>query len=125
MTPFGQLPMLCVDGTVISQSRTIARYVAVENGLAGKNAMENAQMDEIVDALSDATELQYNAYLFEKDETKKAQLQKDFNEKTLPTLIKNIDRRLTELADQSLVKANCKLNALMERVASQPNIKKW
>ena len=43
-----------------------SRYLANEHGLAGKNALENGLMDEIVDALSDATEKQYNAYLFEK-----------------------------------------------------------
>lgn len=149
MTPFGVLPLLCVDGTVLSQSKTIARYVAAENGLAGKNSMENAQMDEIVDALGDATELQYNAYLFEKDEAKKAQLQKDFNEKTVPTLVKNIERRLVErggewlvggrlswadimtyhffveLPDQTAVKASCKISSLVKRVGDQPNIKAW
>merc|ERR1711872_882211 len=109
MTPFGVLPLLCVDGTVLSQSKTIARYVAAEHGLAGKNSMENAQMDEIVDALADATELQYNAYLFEKDEAKKAQLQKNFNDKTVPTLIK----------------ASCKISSLVKRVGDQPNIKAW
>jgi len=149
VTPFGVLPLLCVDGTVVSQSRTIARYLAHEHGLAGANALENAQMDEIVDALADAIDAQYAAYLFEKDETKKAQLQKDFNEKTLPPLIKNIERRLTErggeylvggklswadicvyhfateLPDQTQVKASCKVSGLVQRVGNQPNIKKW
>merc|ERR1712107_851201 len=55
-TPFGVLPILCVDGTKICQSMTIARYCGHAYGLGGKNAMENAQMDEIVDAVSDFTE---------------------------------------------------------------------
>jgi len=148
-TPFGVLPLLCVDGTVVSQSRTIARYLAVENGLAGTNALENAQMDEIVDALADALDVQYAAYLFEKDETKKVELQKNFNETTLPTVIKNVERRLcerggewlvgnrlswadiwayhffAELPDQTRVKASAKISCLVQRVANQPNIKKW
>ena len=58
--------MLCVDGVEIAQSMTIARYCAAKFGLAGSNALENAQMDEVVDAISEATEKQYNAFLFEK-----------------------------------------------------------
>ena len=65
-TPFGQVPLLEVDGEQISQSIAIARYCAKEFGLAGKTTFEAAQMDEIVDALQDALEKQYNAYLFEK-----------------------------------------------------------
>ena len=42
------------------------RYLANAHGLGGRNALESGLMDEIVDALSDATEKQYNAYLFEK-----------------------------------------------------------
>merc|ERR1712198_512226 len=86
---------------------------------------------------------------FEKDEAKKAQLQKDFNDKTVPTLIKNIERRLVErggewlvggrlgwadimtyhffveLPDQTAVKASCKISSLVKRVGDQPNIKAW
>ena len=55
------------DGDVeIAQSMTIARYIANKHGLGGNNAMESAQMDEIVDTLSDATNKQYDAFLFEK-----------------------------------------------------------
>ena len=42
------------------------RYLANAHGLGGKTALESGLMDELVDALSDATEKQYNAYLFEK-----------------------------------------------------------
>ena len=58
--------VLTVDGVEIAQSMTIARYCANKYGLAGSTALDNAQMDEVVDAISDATEKQYNAYLFEK-----------------------------------------------------------
>jgi len=50
---YGQLPMLTVDGETIYQSMAIARYLAKLYGLGGANAMENAQIDEVVDALSD------------------------------------------------------------------------
>ena len=44
----------------------LSRYLANAHGLGGKTAVESAQMDEVVDAISEATEKQYNAYLFEK-----------------------------------------------------------
>eukprot|EP00088_Acartia_fossae_P002512 TRINITY_DN11019_c0_g1_i1.p1 TRINITY_DN11019_c0_g1~~TRINITY_DN11019_c0_g1_i1.p1 ORF type:complete len:239 (-),score=92.10 TRINITY_DN11019_c0_g1_i1:683-1297(-) len=148
-TPYGQLPVLLDDGVEIAQSMTIARYCANKFGLGGKTPMEVAQMDEIVDALSDATEAQYKAFLFEKDEAKKAELQKTFTDTTLPAVFKNLEKRLdqrggeyfaagrlswadivfyhfvAELPNKEAVKAFPKLNALYEKVANLPKIKSW
>jgi len=112
-TPYGQLPVLCDDGVEIAQSMTIARYCAAKFGLAGSNALENAQMDEVVDAISEATEKQYNAFLFEKDEAKKAELQKKFNEEVLPTLFKNLEKRLGERGGEYMAanKLSCRRNS--------------
>jgi len=148
-TPFGQLPTLCVDGQEFSQSMTIARYLANEHGLAGKNALDNGLMDEIVDALSDATEKQYNAYLFEKDEKKKEELQAAFKDTVLPALLKSTEKILvsrggdylvggalswadimlynfcSEIPDKSATEAFSKVHALVAKVGDLPNIKKW
>jgi glutathione S-transferase len=147
-TPYGQLPVLCDNGVEIAQSMTIARYCANKYGLAGSNALENAQMDEIVDTVSDGTEKQYNAFLFEKDETKKAELQKTFNDEILPNLFKALEKRLgergeffaanklswadiifyhfaAELPDKEVIKGYPKLDALFNKVANQPKIKSW
>ena len=43
-TPCGQLPVLCYNGTEIGQSMTIARFLAKEFGLAGKNNLEVARL---------------------------------------------------------------------------------
>nr|CAD7570489.1 unnamed protein product [Timema californicum] len=51
--PFGVLPVLEVDGKVVGQSVAIARYLAKEFGLAGKDAWESLQCDMLVDTLSD------------------------------------------------------------------------
>ncbi|XP_078355360.1 glutathione S-transferase S1-like, partial [Oculina patagonica] len=73
--PFGQLPVLEVDGKVIAQSFSICRFVANEVGLAPPTNLEKAQADMIVDGCSD-----FGAKLipprFEKDEAKKAELMK-------------------------------------------------
>lgn len=148
-TPYGQLPVLKDGDVEIAQSMTIARYVANKFGLGGNNPLESAQMDEVVDALSDATEKQYNAFLFEKDETKKAALQKAFNEEVLPNTFKNLEKRIegrggeymaagrlswadimfyhfaAELPDKEVIKGYAKLNALFNKVANLPKIKSW
>jgi prostaglandin-H2 D-isomerase / glutathione transferase len=51
--PLGQVPVLEYDGTEISQSLTIARFLAREFGLAGKTNLEQAQADMIIDAGND------------------------------------------------------------------------
>ena len=51
--PFGQLPVLEVDGITIGQSMAIARYLANEYGIAGTSNMVKAQVDEVVDVIND------------------------------------------------------------------------
>ena len=41
------------NGTTITQSMAIARFLAKEFNLAGKNRMEEAQADMIVDCITD------------------------------------------------------------------------
>ena len=45
-----------VDGEVIAQSTSIARFLAKEFGLAGKDHLEQAQADMIVDTCNDIVE---------------------------------------------------------------------
>ena len=50
----GQLPYLVIDGeTKLAQSITIARYLARKFNLAGKNEIEEAKADALVDTISD------------------------------------------------------------------------
>ena len=51
--PFGQIPVLEVDGEMIGQSTSIARFLAKEFQLAGKDNLEQAQADMVVDACND------------------------------------------------------------------------
>ena len=51
--PFGQLPVLEVDGNTICQSMAIARYLASECGIAGSSGLVKAQVDEVVDVVND------------------------------------------------------------------------
>jgi len=52
-TPFGKLPILEIDGVTLGESKAICRYVAKKVGLAGKNDIEDAQIDAIVDVMAD------------------------------------------------------------------------
>ncbi|CAB61106.1 glutathione transferase [Caenorhabditis elegans] len=52
-TPFGQVPVLYVDGFEIPQSAAIIRYLANKFGYAGKTPEEQAWADAIVDQFKD------------------------------------------------------------------------
>ena len=52
-TPFGQLPLMTVDGVTISQSFAMARWLAREFDLMGKDSGEAAQVDMIADTVAD------------------------------------------------------------------------
>jgi len=51
--PFGQLPVLEVDGKMLAQSHTIERYLARTFGLTGKDDWESAKCDMLVDGFAD------------------------------------------------------------------------
>ncbi len=52
-TPFGLLPNLEVDGQVIAESIAICRFIAKKVGLYGSDPLEQAQIDMVIDNLSD------------------------------------------------------------------------
>ena len=51
--PLGVMPVLDYDGEIISQSKTIARFLAKEFGIAGKTNLQQAKADMIVDCVTD------------------------------------------------------------------------
>jgi glutathione S-transferase len=57
--PLGQIPVLEFDGQVLSQSLTIARFLAKEFGLAGKTNLEQAQADMVIDTGNDLDNSKY------------------------------------------------------------------
>jgi len=96
-TPYGALPVLEVDGKMVAGSGPIARYLAEEHGLAGSNAFENAEIAGIVDVLHDFLQKGIPISPFgEKDETRKAELKKEFEEKDMPRYLGTLEKRVTE-----------------------------
>ncbi|CAJ0605917.1 unnamed protein product [Cylicocyclus nassatus] len=53
--PFGQMPVLDIDGKQLAQSAAIARFLARKFGFAGKTPYEEAVVDSIVDQFKDFT----------------------------------------------------------------------
>jgi len=89
-TPWGSLPVLEVDGKAIGQSMTIARYVAREAGLTGKNSMEQALIDSVVDTVTDLREKMVEAHF--KPEDQKPAAQKDLMQKVIPGTLPNLEK---------------------------------
>lgn len=96
-TPLGCLPILEVDEKQIAGSIPIARYVAEKHGLAGENALENAQLAGINDVLQDI-QIQLFKFFFEKDEAKKAVLQKEFLENSAPKHLNLLEKQIKKNA---------------------------
>lgn len=61
--PFGMLPILEIDGKSVGQSNAIARYLARQYGLAGKNEWESLQCDALVDTLGDLKQGKHILYV--------------------------------------------------------------
>jgi len=92
--PFGQLPVLEVDGVKLGQSKACTRYLARKFNFAGKTEFEQAQVDMVVDCLEDIV-FPLGAIFNEQDETKKAELKKKYVEEQLPAYLTFLEKLLT------------------------------
>lgn len=52
-TPFGQLPILEIDGKTYSQTLPICRYLAKQQNLSGKTDLDSLEIDAVAAALHD------------------------------------------------------------------------
>lgn len=64
-SPFGKAPVLEVDGGKLKacQSVAICRYLGRQAGIAGKDALEDLNIDIIVDVVQDVRQRKYNLIL--------------------------------------------------------------
>jgi glutathione S-transferase len=89
-TPIGQMPVLEFNGTKIPQSISIARFLAKQFNLAGKDNFEQVKTDAVVDTINDLVAA-FMPSRQEKDETKKQELLKKFKTEELPKHLQNLD----------------------------------
>lgn len=151
-TPFGQLPVLRVDGHEICQSHTIARYLAREFGLAGKTSLEQARTDMVVECIDDMMRTIMPAFR-EKNEAKKNAMRRTYADE-LPVFMGMMEKLLIsnnggdeyfvgdEMTWADLAVMNCwhwipgfgvtpelakypKLNEHKKRIESQPQVADW
>lgn len=91
-TPIGQVPYLEIDNTKLPQSLSIARYLAREYNLVGKNNLEAAKADAIVDTCIDLmTAFYYKVHLITNLPAKDAAL-KAFLIEDAPQGLSNIEK---------------------------------
>jgi glutathione S-transferase len=88
--PLGQMPVLEVDNVKLPQSMAIARFLAKQFGLAGRDNLEQAKVDAVVDT-SIALAMKYIPVHFEPDEDKKKVEMTKFLADELPKHLRNFE----------------------------------
>ena len=88
--PFGQLPVLSIDGQLFGQSISIARYLAEKFGFAGKTDLEKLRADMVVHCAEDFAQALFKAQ-FESDEAKKATLVKKLLDEDVKNFLTNFE----------------------------------
>lgn len=119
-TPFGQIPVLSVDGVKLCQSNTIALFLAREFGFVGKSNIDFARVSMIVDCVSDVIKNVYPS-LFEQDPQKKAELIAKFNDE-IKGHMTNFEKFAAEnghghFVGDSLTAADIVFTVALERIA--------
>ncbi|XP_018334282.1 glutathione S-transferase-like [Agrilus planipennis] len=81
--PFGQVPVLEIDGKLTHQSIAIARYLAKKVKLTGENDWEDLEIDSIVDTINDFRQ-KIALYHYESDTSVKESRKEILFKETIP-----------------------------------------
>ncbi|XP_050440871.1 glutathione S-transferase-like [Adelges cooleyi] len=148
--PFGQLPLLEIDGKVLNQSMAICRYLAKKAGLLGSDDWESLLVDIAVDNIGDFLQDFRVHWLPDTDPSKATKYNTLINE-SIPfyidkfeQIVKNnngyfVNGKLTWpdlffvslldtlkfVAKKDFLEDKPNLNALVDKVLSLPRIKTW
>jgi len=94
--PFGQLPILQVDGKTIAQTGAIARFCGKLSKLyPSENQFEAAKIDEVIDLATDITN-QIVPSLREKNPKLRTKMRKELSEKVLPRWLGFLENLIVE-----------------------------
>ncbi len=94
--PYGQLPVLEVDGQVLAQSGAIARFCGKLAGLyPNEDAMAAARVDELLETATDIT-AQFGPSMRVKDPDEKAAMRHKLGTEILPKWLGFLESRLQE-----------------------------
>ena len=92
--PFGELPVLQVDGKTIAQTGAIARFCGKLSGLyPTENDFYAAKVDEVIDLATDITG-KIRPALIEKEPEKKTEMRRELAETVLPRWLGFMDTLL-------------------------------
>ncbi|GFO21745.1 glutathione s-transferase [Plakobranchus ocellatus] len=94
-TPFGQLPVLEIDGNMYAQSTAIANHLAREFGLYGRSNLDAFEIDQVVCLMQDFWSAVTKVY-GEKDEAKKAELMGKFTQEEVPKFLGLLEKLLKQ-----------------------------
>ncbi|CAF3402223.1 unnamed protein product [Rotaria socialis] len=99
--PLGQMPVLEFNSAKLPQSKSIARFLAKQFHLAGRDNLEQAKVDAVIDTIDDLIPKLISIF-FEQDETKKEELRKKYFDEELPKHFQNLDVLLKEFGNSGL-----------------------
>ncbi|CAH2093200.1 unnamed protein product [Euphydryas editha] len=89
-TPFGQLPVLEIDGKQYAQSIAIVRYLGRKYGLNGQDIEEDFEIDQNMEFVNDirakAASVQYEA-----DAVLKEKKHEDYSKNVYPVMLNKLD----------------------------------
>nr|ANS53396.1 glutathione-S-transferase sigma class 2 [Sitophilus oryzae] len=148
-TPYGQVPVLEIDGKPIAQSFSICRYLARKFNLDGKNELEALECDSMVETLGDLIQ-KSKKYLTETDPKQKEIEKRKLFEEDVPFFFKKFEDIVSknggytvgsqitwsdfhfanilpefEKSSPGLLKSYPALNSLIDKVSNLPSIKEW
>jgi len=94
-TPFRALPVLEVDGELITQSNAITRYVGKLAGLYPDDPLEALRCDEVMDAVEDIVTQAVHTFRIE-DEAAKREARQKLAEGPISLFLARLDEMLVE-----------------------------
>lgn len=148
--PLAQMPILEVDGKVLHQSISITRFIAKKVGLAGKNDLEDAEIDSAVDTVNEFR-AQLAKVAYEEDVSIQEKKRPELESKTIPFYLKKLEQMAEEnkghlalkrttwadfyftgmvnylnfIAKTDLTAKNPNLQKVVDNVLAIKNVKEW